>query len=108
MLAVTKCISDWKQAYDSDRMSSGAQNATCMQVENGAKISVNYDSNTNGAHGGCKSSKVHVSALGGCASESWPLDRTDKVPTGSRERPVTNRKSFERCAWDICSRHSQK
>ena len=30
-------------------------NATCMQVENGAKISVNYDSNTNGAHGGCKS-----------------------------------------------------
>jgi hypothetical protein len=31
------------------------KNATCMQVENGAKISVNYDSNTNGAHGGCKS-----------------------------------------------------
>ena len=31
------------------------RNATCMQVENGAKISVNYDSNTNGAHGGCKS-----------------------------------------------------
>lgn len=31
------------------------RNATCMQVENGAKISVNFDSNTNGAHGGCKS-----------------------------------------------------
>ena len=31
------------------------QNATCIQAENGAKLSCNYDGNTNGAHGGCKS-----------------------------------------------------
>ena len=45
-------------------------NATCMQVENGAKISVNYDSNTNGAHGGCKSK---LSGPDGCKSLP-PLD----------------------------------
>jgi hypothetical protein len=34
------------------------KNATCMQVNNGAKISVNLDANTNGAHGGCKSKLI--------------------------------------------------
>ena len=31
------------------------RNATCIQAENGAHLSCNFDGNTNGAHGGCKS-----------------------------------------------------
>ena len=45
--------------------SSIPRNATCMQVENGAKISADYDSITNGAHGGCKSK---LSGPDGCKS----------------------------------------
>ena len=40
-------------------------NATCMQVENGGKISVDYVTNTNSAHGGCKSK---LSGPDGCKS----------------------------------------
>ena len=57
---------------------------------------------------GKKSSKLHVAAVGRSASDSRPLDRTCKLPTGNRERPVQNRKSFECCWCDICSTLSQK
>ena len=39
------------------------RNATCIQVENGARISDDYDSITNGAKGGCKS---ELSGPDGC------------------------------------------